>query len=62
MMAIGNQTMTFANYLAFFFAGALLANAVPHFVQGICGKKFPTPLALLQGVKESSALVNVIWG
>lgn len=62
MMAIGNQTMTFANYLAFFLAGALLANGVPHFIKGICGEKFATPLALILGEKQSSALVNVIWG
>jgi hypothetical protein len=62
MMAIGNQTLTFLDYIAFFLAGALLANGVPHFVKGICGEKFVTPLALLQGEKQSSALVNVIWG
>jgi hypothetical protein len=62
MMAIGSQTITLLDYIAYFLAGALLANGVPHFVQGICGNKFPTPLALLQGEKESSALVNVVWG
>lgn len=39
-----------------------MANGVPHFVQGICGNKFPTPLATPRGVGESPALVNVIWG
>ncbi len=49
-------------YLAYFFAGALLANAVPHFVHGIAGKRFRTPFASPPGVGESSPLVNVIWG
>jgi hypothetical protein len=49
-------------YLAYFFAGAFLANGVPHFVQGICGNKFQTPFASPRGVGESSAIVNVLWG
>jgi hypothetical protein len=54
--------MPWYDYLAHFFAGAFLANGVPHFVQGICGNKFQTPFARPRGVGESSALVNVIWG
>jgi hypothetical protein len=54
--------MHWYDYLAHFFAGAFLANGVPHFVQGICGNKFQTPFATPRGVGESSALVNVIWG
>ncbi len=50
------------DYLAHFFAGAFIANGVPHFVQGICGNKFQTPFASPHGVGESSALVNVVWG
>jgi hypothetical protein len=49
-------------YLASLFAGAFLANAVPHTVQGICGNRFQTPFASPRGVGESSAIVNVIWG
>lgn len=54
--------MPWYNYLAHFFAGAFLANGVPHFVQGICGNKFPTPFAKPPGVGESSAVVNALWG
>jgi hypothetical protein len=54
--------MQWYDYLAHFFAGAFLANGVPHFVQGICGNKFQTPFTTPRGVGESSALVNVIWG
>jgi hypothetical protein len=49
-------------YLAYFVAGAFLANGVPHFVNGISGRKFPSPFASPPTVGESSALVNVIWG
>jgi len=38
-------------------AGVLLLNAVPHLVQGLCGRQHMTPLS-----RKSSALVNVIWG
>jgi hypothetical protein len=49
-------------YLTNLIAGAILANGVPHFVQGVCGNKFQTPFASPRGVGESSAIVNVIWG
>lgn len=49
-------------YPAYFFAGAFLANGVPHFVHGIAGKKFQSPFASPPGVGESSPVVNVIWG
>ena len=54
--------MLWYDYLAHFFAGAFLANGVPHFVQGICGNKFQTPFASPPGVGKSSAIVNVLWG
>ena len=37
--------MTFLDYILCFFAGAVLANVVPHFVHGISGDRFPTPFA-----------------
>jgi hypothetical protein len=49
-------------YLLQFAGGFILANAVPHFVQGISGNPFPTPFASPPGVGESSPLVNVLWG
>lgn len=49
-------------YLAYFVAGVFLANGVPHFVNGISGRRFQSPFAKPPGVGESSALVNVIWG
>jgi len=54
--------MVWYAYLAYFGAGALLANAVPHFVAGISGSRFQSPFASPPGVGESSPLVNVLWG
>jgi hypothetical protein len=48
-------------YIASFFAGIFLANAVPHFVQGISGNKFPSPFAKPPGKGLSSPTVNVVW-
>ncbi len=42
--------------------GTFLANAIPHFVSGLMGRKFPTPFAKPPGKGLSSALVNLIWG
>ena len=48
-------------YLLEFLSGALLANGVPHFVQGVCGNRFPTPFAKPPGRGLSSPMVNVVW-
>ncbi|MDB5140697.1 MAG: hypothetical protein JWR12_2613 [Mucilaginibacter sp.] len=53
--------MEWYNYLAAFFAGAFLANAIPHFVHGISGDKFPSPFAKPPGKGLSSPTVNVVW-
>jgi hypothetical protein len=53
--------MKWYHYIAAFFAGALLANVVPHFIHGISGDPFPTPFANPPGKGLSSPLVNVIW-
>jgi hypothetical protein len=49
------------NYIAAFFAGAFLANAVPHFVYGICGDRFPSPFSKPPGKGLSSPMVNTVW-
>jgi hypothetical protein len=49
-------------YLAYFAAGLLLTNGIPHFVNGISGRRFQSPFASPPGVGESSPLVNVVWG
>ena len=54
--------MKWYHILACFFAGAFLANAVPHFVHGISGDAFPSPFADPPGKGLSSPTVNVLWG
>lgn len=48
--------------VAYFLGGAFLVNAVPHFVNGVSGRSFPTPFASPPGRGESSPVVNVLWG
>ena len=50
------------NFLAHFFTGAFLCNALPHLAAGLQGRSFPTPFAKPRGVGHSSAIVNVLWG
>jgi hypothetical protein len=47
---------------AYFFGGAFLANAVPHFVSGTMGRPFQSPFARPPGKGLSSSTVNVLWG
>jgi hypothetical protein len=54
--------MRWYHYVAYFFGGALVANAVPHFVNGISGRPFQSPFASPPGQGLSSATVNVLWG
>ena len=54
--------MQWLHHLSYFFGGAFLANAVPHFVAGVMGKPFQTPFATPPGQGLSSSTVNVLWG
>lgn len=47
---------------AYFFAGALFANFVPHFVSGVLGRTFPTPFASPPFRGPSPPHVNVLYG
>ena len=53
--------MEWYQYVAGFLAGAFFANAVPHFVNGISGNKFPTPFSKPPGKGLSSPTTNVLW-
>ena len=54
--------MRWYHYVSYFWGGAFLANAVPHFVSGITGHPFQSPFAHPPGEGLSSATVNVLWG
>jgi hypothetical protein len=53
--------MLWYQYVACFFAGVFSANAIPHFVHGVSGDKFPTPFAKPPGKGLSSPRINVVW-
>ncbi len=54
--------MAWYTYVAYFFGGAFLVNAIPHFTSGVGGRRFPSPFASPPGRGESSPTVNVLWG
>jgi hypothetical protein len=53
--------MQWYHYVAYFFGGAFLVNFVPHFTNGVSGRKFPSPFASPPGKGLSPAWVNVLW-
>lgn len=54
--------MRWYHYISYFFGGAFLANAIPHFVSGVTGHPFQSPFASPPGQGLSSAMTNVLWG
>jgi hypothetical protein len=54
--------MNWLHDISYFFGGAFLANAVPHFVSGMMGRRFQSPFAKPPGEGLSSSTVNAIWG
>jgi hypothetical protein len=54
--------MEWRNLVSYFFGGAFLTNAIPHFVSGAMGKPFQSPFAKPPGQGLSSSTVNVLWG
>ena len=49
-------------FVSYFFGGAFLTNAIPHFVSGLMGKPFQSPFAEPPGQGLSSSTTNVLWG
>ena len=54
--------MRWYHAVSYFFGGAFLVNALPHFLQGVSGYPFPSPFATPMGEGPSSPSVNVLWG
>ena len=54
--------MAWLQLASYFFGGAFLTNAVPHFVSGVMGRPFQSPFAKPPGKGLSSSTVNVLWG
>ena len=54
--------MNFGHYVAWFFGGAFLLNAIPHVVAGSMGRAFQSPFATPPGEGLSSSTVNMAWG
>jgi len=54
--------MRWYHFVAWFFGGAFLCNAVPHFVMGVTGQAFQSPFAHPPGIGLSSATTNTLWG
>ncbi len=54
--------MEWINYVSYFFGGAFLTNAIPHFISGLMGRPFQSPFAKPLGKGLSSSTVNVLWG
>jgi hypothetical protein len=59
---LGRTEMPWYIYVLQFVSGLLLANGVPHFVQGISGQWFQSPFASPPAVGKSSPVLNVLWG
>jgi len=54
--------MSWPHLIAWFFGGAVFANAIPHWVAGAMGRPFQSPFAKPPGEGFSSSTTNVLWG
>jgi hypothetical protein len=58
----GISDMPWLHCVSYFFGGAFIVNAIPHFVAGTMGRPFQSPFATPSGEGLSSSTVNVLWG
>lgn len=54
--------MQWLDFVAWFFGGVFLVNALPHLISGVRGEPFQSPFAKPPGKGLSSSTVNVVWG
>ncbi|MEQ1770448.1 MAG: hypothetical protein ABL879_11470 [Devosia sp.] len=54
--------MEWLNYIAWFFGGAFLTNAIPHFTNGVSDRAFQSIFSRPPGVGLSSSSLNIVWG
>lgn len=54
--------MNWLSDVSYLIGGMFLANAVPHFVSGMMGRAFQSPMATPPGKGLSSSTINVLWG
>jgi hypothetical protein len=50
------------SYLSYFLGGCFLTNSIPHFVNGVSGRKFQSPFAKPPGKGLSTSTQNIMWG
>ncbi|MFO0572253.1 MAG: hypothetical protein U0263_41915 [Polyangiaceae bacterium] len=55
------SSVVWYGYLAHFFGGVFLANALPHLIAGVSGQPLQTPFASPPFKGLSSPPVNVLW-
>lgn len=55
------MTTRWYHYILAFIAGGLFINFVPHFINGVSGRPFPSPFSDPPGVGLSSPVLNVVW-
>src|SRR5690242_2517009 len=64
--------MRWYHYTAWFLGGVFVVNSIPHIINGVSGRSFPTPFACTPGRLSPGVLpppsafsppwVNVLWG
>jgi hypothetical protein len=62
----------YKNYVAWFLGGVFVVNSIPHIINGVSGRSFPTPFSTTPGRLSPGVLpppsafsppwVNVLWG
>lgn len=49
------------HYILAFLSGGIFVNFIPHFINGVSGRPFPSPFSDPPGVGVSSPVSNIVW-